>query len=675
MEIRVYKDGEEKKLDLRGTSINSVLTVDKFTDVYAKASNGKIDIYVGDEKRFQGVDPSDIKDFSGTVIESNVSKAAFALNAVLSSNREVDSYVIGDDLSRKSTETVFTHNKAGTSGLGGRLRVDDDKAKLDITRSSGQGETSLTVEAETLSGADRGTITGKVAFSNGTQEAFTVQGGNPSLGSPHFTVKGRFIAEDGIYFGTGGGSALALTDLAEVPSSLGTSGQVLAVNSGGTALEFVAQSGGSGGGISDVVSDTTPQLGGDLDVNGNKIVSVSHGDITFDPDGGGNVIFRGNATQGSGRFILNCENNSHGITIKGPPHSAAASYTLTLPDDDGSSNQVLKTDGSGGLSWVDQTDTSLSDTNQTLSGARTVDMDGNYLYFKDSGTTKLQYDPNDSRFEFHGGLHVSGDFVTSVGGVAAGEVKFQEPSMGGTHGVVLKGPSTNLGSDVTFVLPDADGSTGQFLKTDGSGNLSFASAGGSGSTTFLGLTDTPSSFTASKFLKVNSAGNAVEFVDGGGSGISDVVEDTTPQLGGDLDTNSKNIVYAKTSTTDHSSNGEIVKIGTGSTTQGELCYYKSDGTWAAANASAESTSGGCLLGIALGTDPDVDGMLLRGMYTLDHSPGSLADELYVSTTAGDVTGNVSAYGQNNVVRVIGYCLDGSNGQIWFNPSNDFIVLA
>ena len=427
--------------------------------------------------------------------------------------------------------------------------------------------------------------------------------------------------------------------------------------------------------IASLVADTTPQLGGDLDVNGNKIVSVSHGDITFDPDGGGNVIFRGNATQGSGRLILNCENNSHGITIKGPPHSAAASYTLTLPDDAGSSNQVLKTDGSGGLSWVDQTDTSLSDTDQTLSGARTVDMDGNYLYFKDSGTTKLQYDPNDSRFEFHGGLHVSGDFVTSVGGVSAGEVKFQEPSMGGTHGVILKGPSTNLTSDVTFVLPGADGSTGQFLKTDGSGNLSFASAGGSGSTTFLGLTDTPSSFTASKFLKVNSAGNAVEFVDGGGSGISDVVDDTTPQLGGDLDTNSKNIVYAKTSTTDHSSNGEIVKIGTGSTTQGELCYYKSDGTWAAANASAESTSGGCLLGIALGTDPDVDGMLLRGMYTLDHSPGSLADELYVSTTAGDVTGNVSSYGQNNVVRVIGYCLDGSNGQIWFNPSNDFIVLA
>ena len=64
------------------------------------------------------------------------------------------------------------------------------------------------------------------------------------------------------------------------------------------------------------------------------------------------MVFKGNATRGAGQFVLNCENNSHGITLKGPPHSAAASYTLTLPNDDGSADQVLKTDGSGVLSWT-----------------------------------------------------------------------------------------------------------------------------------------------------------------------------------------------------------------------------------------------------------------------------------------------------------------------------------
>ena len=124
--------------------------------------------------------------------------------------------------------------------------------------------------------------------------------------------------------------------------------------------------------ITDVVNDTTPQLGGNLDVNGNDIVSVSNGDIEVAPDGTGSFIIKGNATSGSGRVVLNCEQNSHGITLKGPPHSAAASYTLTFPDTDGNADQVLKTDGSGNLDWVAQGSapdvvTDSSGTNTTIS--------------------------------------------------------------------------------------------------------------------------------------------------------------------------------------------------------------------------------------------------------------------------------------------------------------------
>ena len=122
------------------------------------------------------------------------------------------------------------------------------------------------------------------------------------------------------------------------------------------------------GGISSVVADTTPQLGGNLDVNGKDIVSVSNGNIELDPNGSGKVIFKGNSTKGAGQFVLNCEQNSHGITIKGPPHSAGASYTLTLPNNDGNSNQVLKTDGSGNLSWVNQTTNTNQLTTFTLTG-------------------------------------------------------------------------------------------------------------------------------------------------------------------------------------------------------------------------------------------------------------------------------------------------------------------
>jgi len=109
-----------------------------------------------------------------------------------------------------------------------------------------------------------------------------------------------------------------------------------------------------------IVDDTSPQLGGNLDINGRDIVSTSNANIELDPNGSGKVVFKGNSTKGAGQFVLNCENNSHGIIIKGPPHSASASYTLTLPNNDGDSGQFLKTDGSGNLSWSADNNTTYS---------------------------------------------------------------------------------------------------------------------------------------------------------------------------------------------------------------------------------------------------------------------------------------------------------------------------
>jgi hypothetical protein len=62
----------------------------------------------------------------------------------------------------------------------------------------------------------------------------------------------------------------------------------------GTATGRAILSSSSGGG--EVVDDTTPQLGGNLDVNGNSIVSVSDGDINLAPNGSGEVTVTGNAT-------------------------------------------------------------------------------------------------------------------------------------------------------------------------------------------------------------------------------------------------------------------------------------------------------------------------------------------------------------------------------------------
>ena len=75
------------------------------------------------------------------------------------------------------------------------------------------------------------------------------------------------------------------------------------------------------------------------------------------------------------------------------------------------------------------------------------------------------------------------------------------------HGLEV---NTLSGSTTTLVFPTADGSAGQVIKTDGSGNLSFVSAGGG---TFLTLGDSPSSYSGQggKLVQVNSAANGLEF--------------------------------------------------------------------------------------------------------------------------------------------------------------------
>ena len=95
------------------------------------------------------------------------------------------------------------------------------------------------------------------------------------------------------------------------------------------------------------------------------------GAVNFDD----NVIIKGDSTNGSGKLTLNCENNSHGVHIKGPPHSAAATYTLTLPNNTGSNGQALLTNGSGTLSWgTVTTDLSgvLALSGGTMTGAITL---------------------------------------------------------------------------------------------------------------------------------------------------------------------------------------------------------------------------------------------------------------------------------------------------------------
>ena len=63
------------------------------------------------------------------------------------------------------------------------------------------------------------------------------------------------------------------------------------------------------------------------------------------------LIAKGTSGVSEGYIQLNCAENSHGIKLKSPPHSAGQSYTLTFPQSI-SADTFLKTDGSGNLSFA-----------------------------------------------------------------------------------------------------------------------------------------------------------------------------------------------------------------------------------------------------------------------------------------------------------------------------------
>ena len=82
---------------------------------------------------------------------------------------------------------------------------------------------------------------------------------------------------------------------------------------------------------------------------------------------------KGDGSSADGKITLNCSQNSHGVAIQSPAHSAGQSYTLILPTSVGTSGQVLATAGSSTnqLSWVTATETkpTVANVSQTIAPA------------------------------------------------------------------------------------------------------------------------------------------------------------------------------------------------------------------------------------------------------------------------------------------------------------------
>ena len=121
------------------------------------------------------------------------------------------------------------------------------------------------------------------------------------------------------------------------------------------------------------------------------ITDGANGNITATPNGTGYVEVGGNTNPGT--LQLNCENNSHGIKLQSPAHSASQSYTLKFPTGNVTADRYLKVDSvtgsgtsgvgqlsfaevSGGTAWQ-----AVATTNATMTAG--------YGYFVDTSSAAI----------------------------------------------------------------------------------------------------------------------------------------------------------------------------------------------------------------------------------------------------------------------------------------------
>jgi len=245
----------------------------------------------------------------------------------------------------------------------------------------------------------------------------TITGDDLVMGT---NTSGHILVADGTNF-----NPIAVTDLSEI-SSVASGDTLLAVDASGGGLKKITRSTlvsglATSSAISNLSEDSTPQLGGDLDVQTNSIVSTSNRNIAITPNGSGVVDLDGTEVSdglielktGTGsvaKVKFYCESgNAHAQTLQAQPHSAASSAVLVLPT---ASGTLIGTGDTGTLPLVALDIDGGTDINAAL-----VDAD---LIIVDDGAGGTNRKATLSRVATYIEGGISGDITISSGTAAIG---------------------------------------------------------------------------------------------------------------------------------------------------------------------------------------------------------------------------------------------------------------
>lgn len=153
-------------------------------------------------------------------------------------------------------------------------------------------------ELTTLGASDTVTLTTSLVTITGN---LTVSGTQTTVNSTDTDIQDRVIV---LNKGESGAGVTGGTSGIEVDRGSSTNSRIVfdesndkwSIDNGSGSLAIIATSAG-GTGLENVVEDTTPQLGGDLDVNSQSIISASNGNIVIAPNGTGILHVDGSAVR------------------------------------------------------------------------------------------------------------------------------------------------------------------------------------------------------------------------------------------------------------------------------------------------------------------------------------------------------------------------------------------
>jgi len=529
-----------------------------------QSTDGQLDIVADTEVQIAAttidingaVDISGALTLAGTTLAETISDT---VGAMVSSNTETGitvSYEDGDntlDFALGAAQTTITSLFATDIKIG-----EDNETKIDFETANeihlyaANAEQVYVADGifgpQTDSDVDLGTtgVRWKDAFIDTiTTTGNVTVGGDLTVSGDDITMgtntAGNLLIADGTNF-----NSVAATSLSEI-STIANDDVFLAVDTSGGGLKKVARSTVVSGlatsaAISNVSEDSTPQLGGDLDVNGNGLTSTSNGNIALTPNGTGVVRIDGSSgidmqsgsisikNSGAQSYIdFYCESsNAHYARLQAPAHSAfSGNATITLPSDttilastnlaETLSNKTLSTPiiaeiDSGGGSSI------------TLDAATDIILDagGADVILKDDGTTFGSLTNSSGELVIKSGstpttaMTFSGANVTFAGtvtigsaGISEAELEILDGATATTAELNLLDGDTSVGSSIT--LADADGivtNDGGTMKTIPASDIKTFVGAGAGAFSIANLdidggTDISADLTTSDLIVVD----------------------------------------------------------------------------------------------------------------------------------------------------------------------------